>query len=129
MLLPLSSQQIEEIEVLGTVVIYRPSNSTLGENVIPAMIAEYNIERGVANLWLVGKDYHIPNVPYSMNLGSVNSWCWKEDAPAVGVELPKEDPPKSEEVCPETGSEPVEELGASGSEEAASEGDTTVSPA
>ena len=83
-----SPQQIEEIKMLGTMVIYRPHSKALGPYQV-AMIVSYDNQTGVATLILPGGTYHVSEVPYSKNLSEKNTWCFKNDvAPAETSSIP-----------------------------------------
>ncbi len=113
-----SLNSYKEYQMLGVVVLYRPSNKLLAKTILGAMVTSYDATTGRANLLLVGHQYHLPNVEYEEELTTDNRWCYKEDVrltsqPATEIEehLPEEDRGPSEEPSPQG---------------AASEGDTSI---
>lgn len=71
-------QQLEEIAVLGTLVIYRHYNKHLGDYQV-GMIVAYNPVKGTATIVIPGGNYHFQEVPYSRDLSIKGSWCYKDD--------------------------------------------------
>lgn len=89
-LLPLSDGDYRKFVTLGELVCYRPKEGFLMEewdaafvvNAYPnsqVSIDEYEEGCGLVDLRTLAGQYLIARVPYSKNLASPNTWCFRKD--------------------------------------------------
>ena len=98
--LEFTPKQLDEIAVLGELVIYRSMNRHLREYEV-GMITAYIPERGMASIFLIG-GYHFQDVPYDKDLSTKGTWCYKSDI------TPNIQAPRATPVHHLVGSEPTE---------------------
>lgn len=111
-----SHLKADELQMLGTVVIYRaPTKQT--QEFVPAMVTAYNAKEGLADLLLVGSNYFVKGVAYDEKLDKKSVWCFKKDI--IRAISPSQD----KEILPPSVEEPVEEPSPQG---AASEGSQAI---
>ena len=111
-----SHLKADELQMLGTVVIYRaPTKQT--QEFVAAMVTAYNSKEGLADLLLVGSNYFVKAVVYNEKLDKKGVWCFKKDL--IRASIPEE----TKENLPPAVEEPVDEPSPQG---AASEGSQAV---
>ena len=112
-----SLEHIDELKMLGNVVLYRPANKLLGAPVVAGMVTAYNAPTGKASLVLVGHGYSIPNVSYSPTLDTPNTWCYKTDIETIEI-LPSNAPESGDESCAQSSASEDDTVVTSPSQEA-----------
>lgn len=71
-------EEFEAIKVMGEIVILKQKHHPMVPKYVPAMVLEYDRQRGLAKLW-TGTGYAYSEVPYDADLVREPSWCYKRD--------------------------------------------------